>query len=265
MNEQMSEYMDFAKQIAGNAGEIMLKYFKMEGISKYKGDRTIVTLADTEINSYLIDQVAKKYPTHAVDGEESKYGSSNHVWVCDPVDGTAQYARGVPISVFSLALVIDGVPVVGVVMDPFVNEMYWATKGGGAFVNGERMRVSDIPLEDDRALVSFDMVPNAMDFCNVFDVMVDTGKYGVSIGSCVKSCMLVAGGHYVAHLFPCRENKHVDAAAAKVIVEEAGGVVRDFYGNEQRYDQSITGAIFSNKTNYTTLLEIVKKHVKEKV
>lgn len=86
----MEEYLEFAKDIAYQAGKIMLKYFNQNNGASYKGDKTIVTLADTEINSYLIEKVKEHYPTHAVDGEEEQSGKSNFVWVCDPVDGTAE-------------------------------------------------------------------------------------------------------------------------------------------------------------------------------
>ena len=65
----MEEYLEFAKDIAYQAGKIMLKYFDQNNGASYKGDKTIVTLADTEINSYLIEKVKERYPTHAVDGE----------------------------------------------------------------------------------------------------------------------------------------------------------------------------------------------------
>ncbi len=113
----MEEYLEFAKQIAIQAGKIMLRYFKEDNGANYKFDQTIVTKADTEINHHLVQQVKEKYPTHSVDGEEEQFGKSNYVWVCDPVDGTAMYARHIPVAVFSLALVIDGVPNVGVVYE----------------------------------------------------------------------------------------------------------------------------------------------------
>ena len=104
--ETLEVYLDFAKDIAKYAGEVMMKYFTQNNGASYKGDKTIVTLADTEINSYLIKQVKEKYPSHSVDGEEEQFGKSDYVWVCDPVDGTAMYARHIPVAVFSLALVI---------------------------------------------------------------------------------------------------------------------------------------------------------------
>ena len=68
-----------------------MKYFNSDNGAMYKGDNTIVTLADKEINSYLIKRVKEQYPTHSVDGEEEMFGESKYVWVCDPIDGTAMY------------------------------------------------------------------------------------------------------------------------------------------------------------------------------
>lgn len=170
----MEEYLEFEKDIAHEAGKIMLKYFNMENGASYKGDRTIVTLADKEINSYLISRVKEKYPNHSVDGEEEKFGDGEYVWVCDPVDGTAMYARHIPVAVFSLALVIDGKPVVGVVYDVFTNNLYSAILGKGAYKNDEKISVNDYLLEDMRSVAHFDMWPTAE--YNVCNVIQELGK-----------------------------------------------------------------------------------------
>ena len=70
------EYLEFAKEIAEEAGKIMLKYFKADNGSTYKGDKTIVTLADKEINAYLIKRVKQEFPDHCVDGEEEAFGKT---------------------------------------------------------------------------------------------------------------------------------------------------------------------------------------------
>ena len=157
--ENYEQYLEFAKDIAREAGNIMKKYFERKDISSYKGDKTIVTFADKEINSYLIDRVKTQFPTHCVDGEEEQFGESKYVWVCDPVDGTAMYARSIPVAVFSLALVIDGVSMVGVIYDPFTDNMYTAIKGKGAYQNGERISVKDYSLEDMKSVSHFDLWP----------------------------------------------------------------------------------------------------------
>ena len=129
--DEYKKYLDFAIEIANEAGKIMRYYFSKKDISSYKGDKTIVTLADTEINSYLIKRVKEEFPTHCVDGEEEQFGESKYIWVCDPIDGTAMYARHIPVAVFSLALVIDGVSTVGLIYDPFTDNMYTAIKEKG--------------------------------------------------------------------------------------------------------------------------------------
>jgi myo-inositol-1(or 4)-monophosphatase len=260
----MEEYLEFAKEIANKAGKIMLKYFNMENVSSYKFDKTIVTLADQEINSYLIKRVKETFPTHSVDGEEEQFGNSNYVWVCDPVDGTAMYARHIPVAVFSLALVVDGVSQIGVVYDVFTNNLYTAIKGKGAFKNDKKISVNDIALNDMRSIVHFDMWPASK--YNIYDVIKELGKetYIVSIGSVIRACMCVASGEFTAVIFPGTLHKNCDIAAAKVIVEEAGGKVTDFFGNEQRYDKNINGAIIANSIVYEKILSTINTFLKDK-
>jgi len=252
------EYLEFAKEIAYEAGKIMLKYFKGDNGANYKFDQTIVTKADTEINTYLVEKVKEKFPTHSVDGEEEQFGKSDYVWVCDPVDGTAMYARHIPVAVFSLALVIDGKPEVGVVYDVFTDNLYSAIKGQGAYKNGEKICVNDIELDDMRSVSNFDMWPEAE--YNIYDAIKEIGKktYFVGIGSVIRACMCVANGDFNLAIFPGTKHKNCDIAAVKVIVEEAGGKVTDLFGNEQRYDRDINGAIVSNGKVHKEVLDVLK-------
>lgn len=255
----MKDYLEFAKEIAKYAGKVMLKYFNINNGASYKGDKTIVTLADKEINTYLINKVKEKFPTHSVDGEEEQFGKSNYVWVCDPVDGTAMYARHIPVAVFSLALVVDGLPQVGVVYDVFTDTLYSAIKGNGAYKNEEKIIVNDFKLDDMRSVAHFDMWPNA-DY-NVYNIIQELGKktYFVSIGSVIRACMCVASGNFNLAIFPGTKRKNCDIAAAKVIVEEAGGRVTNLFGEEQRYDTDIKGAIISNGIVHDEVIELMEK------
>lgn len=256
------EYLEFAKEIAYEAGKIMLKYFNAKDISSYKGDKTIVTLADKEINTYLISRVKEKFPNHSVDGEEEQFGTSEYVWVCDPVDGTAMYARHIPVAVFSLALVINGESKVGVVYDVFTDTLYSAVKGEGAYKNGEKISVNDYELDDMRSVSNFDMWPEA-DY-NIYDIIKELGKktYLVSVGSVIRGCMCVASGEFNLGIFPGTKRKNCDIAAAKVIVEEAGGIVTNLFGEEQRYDEDIKGAIISNGKVHSEVVETIKNLIK---
>lgn len=260
----MEQYLEFAKNIAEEAGKIMLKYFHEDNGSNYKFDQTIVTKADTEINKYLVEQVKEKFPNHSVDGEEEKFGKSNYVWVCDPVDGTAMYARHLPVAVFSLALVIDGVPKLGVVYDPFTDNLYTALKGQGAYRNNKRISVNNIMLDDMRSVSNFDMWPESE--YDIYDVIKELGKktYFVAVGSVIRASMLVANGDFNLAIFPGTKHKNCDIAAVKVIVEEAGGVVTDLFGNEQRYDQDINGAIISNGKVHQEVLDTINKYIENK-
>lgn len=259
----MEEYLEFAKEIAYQAGKIMLKYFKQNNGASYKGDNTIVTLADTEINSYLIEKVQEKYPTHAVDGEERQFGKSDFVWVCDPVDGTAMYARHIPIAVFSLALVIDGIPNIGVVYDPFTNNLYSAIKGKGAYRNNEKLVVNNYSLDDIRTVCHCDMwSKEKYNISKVFEELSKKTKLN-DIGSIARVSCCVASGDYSLAIFTGTKNKNCDIAAIKIIVEEAGGRVTDLFGNTQRYDQSINGALISNGIIHDEVLEVIKKHLIE--
>lgn len=257
------KYLEFAKDIAYKAGEIMLKYFKGDNGASYKFDQTIVTKADTEINAYLVDKVKQNFPTHSVDGEEEQFGESTYVWVCDPVDGTAMYARHIPVAVFSLALVVNGVSEVGVVYDPFTNNLYSAIRGQGAYKNNKKISVNDIKLDDMKSVSNFDMWTKA-DY-NIYDSIKELGKktYFVSIGSVIRACMCVANGDFNLAIFPGTTHKNCDIAAAKVIVEEAGGKVTDFFGNEQRYDRDIRGAIISNGIVHSEVISVLNKFIGE--
>lgn len=256
------KYLEFAIDIAYKAKEIILKYFNEDNGSSYKFDSTIVTKADTDINEYLIKRVKDTFPTHSVDGEEDKFGSSNYVWVCDPVDGTAMYARHIPVAVFSLALVIDGEPTVGVVYDPFTDSMYSAIKGKGAYKNDIKINVNDISLDDMRSVSNFDMWPKSE--YNIYDSIKELGKrtYFVSIGSVVRACMCVASGDFNLSIFPGTEHKNCDIAAAKIIVEEAGGKVTDLFGHNQRYDKDINGAVISNGKIHDEIVSVLIKNLK---
>lgn len=259
----MEEYLAFAKEIAYQAGKIMLNYFKGDNGASYKYDQTIVTKADKEINEYLIRRVKETFPTHSVDGEEEQFGDSKYVWVCDPVDGTAMYARHIPVAVFSLALVIEGESQVGVVYDPFTDNLYSAIKGKGAYRNDVKIHVNDIALDDMRSMSHFDMWPAAE--YQVYDAIKKLGEktYFIGVGSIIRACMCVANGDFNLAAFPGTKHKNCDIAAVKVIVEEAGGKVTNLFGEEQRYDTDIKGAIVSNGLVHEEVIETIKKFVEE--
>lgn len=261
--QDTTQYLDFAKKLAYEAGDIMKKYFGKSPASKLKADDTIVTIADTEINSLVIQKVQAAYPGHSVDGEEeSDLQGTEYIWVCDPIDGTNPFAMELPISVFSLALVVGGKPIIGVIYDPFCDKLYTAASGQGAFVNDKPLAVSSAGFGA-KARVNVDWWPEAD-----YDVLAPLQKlsreknaYLLSPGSTTHMAALVAEGQFVASVFPGTKGKNVDIAAAKVIVEEAGGRVTDLFGHEQRYDGDLRGAVVSNGIVHDDIIRYLAESV----
>lgn len=254
----MDEYLDFAIEIAHYAGDRIKNSFFEEKQLNYKKDKTVVTEIDKDINHYLIEKVKEKYPDHSVDGEEEKFGGfSKHVWVCDPIDGTGMFVAGVPVSVFSLAFVVDGEVQVGVVYDPYLDNMYTAIKGKGAYCNKKRIRVNSLDLGDFGYRLNYEMWNHSKyDTMGIAQDLLGVAKIS-SIGSVARSCMAIATGEFSCDLFPGVEHGNCDIAASSLIVTEAGGKVTDFFGNSQRYDQDINGAIISNGVSHQKVLKVI--------
>ena len=259
----MEEYLEFACSIAKYAGdEIKKNFLKLESVG-FKEDKTVVTEVDKKINHYLIERVREVYPEHSVTGEEERdVRSSDYVWVCDPVDGTGMFTDGIPVSVFSLALVVDGEVQVGVVYDPHLYRLYTAIRGKGAYCNGEKISVNKLHYGDLGYRVNYEAWNNSkFDTMMIARDMLPDVRLS-SIGSVARSCMAIASGAFSCDLFPGVSHANCDMAASSLIVEEAGGCVTDFYGERQRYDCDINGAIVTNGVSHDEVLEKVKKYVK---
>lgn len=258
-NEELKIYLKFAKRLAKKAGKIMLKYFDEVKEYHYKDDKTIVTEVDEKINKMVINEVKKNFKDHAIDGEEEKSGKSKYTWVTDPIDGTAMYQRHIPVAMFSLALTEEGRPVVGVAYDPFTDTLYEASLGQGAYKNNKSIHVNKTYLEDSSSVVQIDMWPTAT--YNLYDIEKEIGKksYIVTIGSIVHAGVEVAEGNFTLALFPGGEGKNCDIAALKIIVEEAGGTVTSLFGEEDKYDRAIHGAIISNGIVHDEIIDLIKE------
>lgn len=258
-DDQKKEYLDFAKSLAYEAGNIMRRHF-LTTETTWKTDKTPLTQADTEINDLVVKRINEIYPSHSVLGEEkSDVKDSTYTWVCDPVDGTMPYSHGLPISTFSLALCENGAPEVGVAYDPFMNRLFYASTGNGAFCNEDKLTVNKNVLE--HALLYLGAFPSKN---GLLDVEYNMQKYVQAAGgnvmdiwSTVLPSCLVASGHFEAAILNL-PYPH-DAAAVKVIVEEAGGKVTDLFGNDQRYDGPTKGYIASNGVIHDELVQMIKE------
>ena len=256
------QYLEFAKEIANYAGKTMMEFYNKEIELDYKEDETVVTLVDKIINKYLIEKIKEKYPEHSVNGEEESYNlGSAYVWVCDPLDGTGMFVNHIPVFVFSLALVYNGEPIVGVVYNPNEDKMYTAIKGEGAFCNGEKLKVNDKRIEDLGYKFNVELFKNNLiDNVSLVKELINCARVS-SIGSVARSCMSIASGDFSCDIFPGTAHGGCDLAASYLIVTEAGGKVTNIYGEEQRYDGDIKGAIISNGVTHEQVVEIVKKYI----
>lgn len=257
----MKRELNFAKAVAEEAGLIMLKYFQSGVTSKLKPDNTPVTKVDEAINLMVITIIKKQYPNHAILGEEESYipKGASYKWICDPIDGTIPYTLGIPTNVFSLALVDEsGQPIVAVVHDPYLKQKYWAVKNGGAFLNDFPIHVNKVNSLY-KALIGnsgrTSQAVNAVEFKGEINVIC---YRSIVLNSVIYEAMLVASGKIAATILT-GAGMH-DAVSAKLIVEEAGGKVTDLFGNEQRYDVPIKGAIISNGVLHNKLVDIAKRY-----
>lgn len=241
----------------------MLQHFDNEVVVNLKADNTPVTIADETINQLVVDRIADEYPSHGVIGEEGSVErpDSAFQWVCDPIDGTLPYTLGIPTNVFSLALTEDGDPIVAVVGDPYLDRLYTAVKGGGAFCNDVPIGVSAKDSFDGAILnVSGRSTKNASVLGGpLYTDLEELGGHMIHHSSMVYEAVLVASGKFDAAVFT--KQTPWDAAAGALIVEEAGGRVTDVHGLVQRYDQPVRGTIFSNGFLHEAMVNIASRYL----
>lgn len=259
-------HKNFAIELAKKSGNIIRDNFLLGMRKEWKADNSPLTETDTTINDLVVESINNVFPGHNVLAEEgdSFSGASEYVWVCDPLDGTIPFSHGIPTCVFSLALTHQGESILGVVYDPFMDRMFIAEKGGGAFLNGKRISVSrNASIKN--ALFAVSLGKAQCDFLPLVKALRNEHARVINVGSITYMGSLVACGEFSATVFQgvkLLETKPHDTAALKVIVEEAGGRVTDIFGNEQRYDQDIRGHLVSNGVLHETLLKLIREHVK---
>ncbi|RUW51270.1 inositol monophosphatase family protein, partial [Mesorhizobium sp. M8A.F.Ca.ET.021.01.1.1] len=146
MTHDLEARMRFAIDLARRAGELGLRYFRdLDSLTiESKGHQDLVSQADREVELFIRAAIAADYPRDGIVGEEhaSVAGSTGHVWVIDPIDGTANFVRGIPAWCVVIACARDGETIVGVIHEPSTGETFHGRLGGGAFVNGRPMRTS---------------------------------------------------------------------------------------------------------------------------
>jgi histidinol-phosphatase len=220
----------FANEVADRAGEIGLSYFRGSFEVHEKADRTPVTEADLAIEAAIREMVRERYPGDGVLGEEGgQEGDARRRWVVDPIDGTKNFADGVPIWANLIALEVDGEPVVGIVNLPALGERYEAVVEGGARLNGEPIRTSRADRVG-RAFVVFAGMEDwlAGEYADAVQTLISEARRNRGFGDAWGHCLVARGS---ADVMLELELATWDFAALRVIVEEAGGKISRFDGS----------------------------------
>ena len=234
--ESLRDYLDFATETAYLAGRLTLGYFQADVRTDIKEDGTPVTIADRKAEDLIRCRIERRYPHHAIVGEE--YGEqgvegASHRWFVDPIDGTRTFACGVPLYSVLIGLEIEGSVKVGVAYFPALCEMIAAASGLGCWWNGRRARVSTVSTLK-RAVVTFTDPASfgAHGRAEEWE-RIQRAAYYRAGWTDAYGYLLVATGRTELALDPIMETW--DCAPFPPILQEAGGYFGDWQGNATIY------------------------------
>lgn len=228
----IEEVAQLADQAAEAAGEVLLAHLGRARV-EFKGEVDLVTNADREAEQVIIEMIRARYPEHGIVAEESGMaaGKAPVRWVIDPIDGTTNYAHGLPIFAVSIAVEVEGEIAAGVVYNPASGEKYTAIRGRGAALNGEPISVSTTEELDRSLLVTgfpYSVRETRLNNLDHFENFILRAQAVRRLGSAALDMAYVARGSFDGYWEP--EVKPWDVAAGWLLVEEAGGVVTDLRG-----------------------------------
>ena len=221
---------DLCRALARDAGKLAHREFGTSS-TKMKGRHDVVTEMDGRIERYIRAEIAKRFPQDAVLGEEEGGATGDRLWIIDPIDGTANYARGLPHYCVSIGYVEAGVPTLGAIYDPSQDWLYAAARGEGAWHDGERMAVS--PIDEMNAATvecGWSTRRPASAYVDLVSRVLEAGGAIRRAGSGALGLVDVAAGRVEAYT-----ELHInswDCAAGIVLVREAGGFTNDFFGGD---------------------------------
>ena len=231
-----------------------------------KGSTDYVTEVDRRVEQIIFEDIKSYYPEHNFLGEESgeEINNSNVTWILDPIDGTTNFINGFPHYCISLCASVDGVPTHGVIIDPTRREEFSASKGKGAQLNGERIRVSDQKnLTDALLSCSSRSTPEQNYKYNLLGTFMELYKNEITIrrtGCSALDLAYIAAGRLDG--FWGNGLKPWDVAAGIVIAEEAGALLSDFNGSP-KYHSSENIVCCSPKC-FKPILQAVESNLESK-
>jgi myo-inositol-1(or 4)-monophosphatase len=223
-----NKYVSFATELVEECGKMIELNAGNAGTQTLKSKTDIVTAMDLAAENWLIKRIQEHFPEHRIFSEEvgSIGDSSDFEWVIDPIDGTVNYSVGLPFYGISLALVHCGQTVIAATSLPALGETFWASSGGGAFLNGKKIKVRDASLEE--AFVSFgdfskegNRQSNYHRLAALSSIANEVFRIRM-VGSAALSLAYVACGRLDAVIY-VRPNRY-DVVGGMLLVQEAGGI-----------------------------------------
>mgnify|MGYP006272929871 CR=1 FL=1 len=255
-------FLATATEIVLRAGEIQRARRQTGFKVDKKGTIDLVTEVDLECERMCRSVLAERFPDHDILAEElgahdSRHGS-RYRWVFDPLDGTTNYAHGLPIFCASLALECDGQAIVGAVYDPSRHELFTAERGQGAFLNGTRLRASSTASLLDALLVTgfpYDVHKHTTELVRVFAAFLGQARAVRRLGSAALDLCYVAAGRFDG--FWERHLKAWDVAAGALIATEAGGRVTGMDGAP--FQAEAGHLVASNGLIHDAMLDVIRR------
>ncbi|HEY3311871.1 MAG TPA: inositol monophosphatase family protein [Anaerolineales bacterium] len=253
---KLDQYFEFATELAYRAGRITLGYFNAGVRPDYKPDDTPVTAADRASEIFIRGELEKKFPTHAILGEE--YGETGAQksamrWIIDPIDGTKSFIRGVPLYGVLIGLEIEGVVRVGAAYYPGTDEMLCAAEELGAWWNGRRAHVSE-EASLEKAWICFTNIRNMAKYGRKEAwERINARAYASRGWSDAYGYLAVATGRAEVMLDPVMATW--DCGPFPVIFKEAGGYFGSWDGREGHLHRE---ALACNRALLPVMLEIIR-------
>lgn len=257
-----SEYLQVAKEAAIKAGGVVAKLYGKKHSLKYKSDPSdFATEADLESERIILEIITKNFPDHNILSEElgrNQSRESPYTWVIDPLDGTTTFVAGLPFFSISIGLLKNGQSIVGVINRVSEDELYWAERGKGTFLNKQKIMVSKKDLLKDSVL-GLEYAYAHMreeEIETVHKRLVAKVRYPFTFGGTAVSLALVARGildgyYHTAHPW--------DFVAGALLVEEAGGRITDFEGKPLDWSKDWMEVVATNGMIHKQMLAILNR------
>lgn len=254
----MTEIVDFAQNLARQAGKLLVEKLTKNNQIYYKGTIDLVTEADKMSEKLILAEISLRYPDHGILSEESAAKNERAAmrWIIDPLDGTTNYAHGFPFFCVSIALEKEGTVILGVIYDPNRNDLFFAEWGKGAYLNGKKLRVSSVS-DLSRSLLAtgfpYDIRVSPDNNLNFFNAMAVKAQAIRRPGAAALDLAYLAAGRIDG--FWELKLKPWDTAAGCLLVTEAGGVISDMAGGN--WNLNSPGLIASNGLIQEQMMEVL--------